>query len=816
MHAQYLARSRRVGDIMKRYWKLCLHFLQYQWREGLLFTLTLSILLGVGTLAAVNFFASSVKQEMDNRASELLGADWLIESSQALPYEAWDQKAHDLHLKTAHTLEFMSMVSANNQLQLGAIKAVNAGYPLRGQLKVQGDAVLQPGEVLLAPRLLPALNINIGDSLEIGVAKFKVVGVIDHEPDAGLAFMAMAPRVLMNLDDVAQTQLLGFGSRVEYRFLVSGTRQAIEQFANEVKPELTAQQEVTDNMSARPELVRPIESLLNFLSLTALIIFLLAALAMSLATKTYAEKQTDSTAILRCLGASKADIRAAYLSSLMVLSVIVSLMACLIGYSVCQMFIVLAARVWQIILPEPNIINTFILSLFTGIILVFSFAWPWLFNLQRVSPLRVLQRQLQAPMISSYFVYGSMIIALCVLWSFYQPFLLMIYAWGAILVTGSCFVLLTYLLLKIVARFKKIKMPWRLGLMQLTHAQGTSLMQVSVFAFALTIVFFFMLIRQDFVNMWENKFPPQTPNYFVINILPAQLSDVENFFSVHQKGVPQFYPMVRARLAAINDREINLQDYPKGDAPNMLRRDLNLSYADILGDKSEISVEEKMGKDLNLKIGDTLSFQAGPERFTVTIAEFRTVDWYSMRPNFYVISTPSVLAHFPTTYLGSFYLTKSDENFLNEIAKRFPNLTLLDVDQIISDLQNLVSQALIIIETLFFLVCLAVFLMLWVIIRTQADTREYVSVVLRTLGATKGQLLCGWLSEFAIIGLIAGFIAILFAQILSALVAIYVFDMVLTIHGLAIVLAPMIGALLYAGLGFLMLQKLENKHVTDL
>jgi putative ABC transport system permease protein len=811
---------------MKRYWKLSLHFLHYQWREGLLLTLTLSILMGVGTLAAVTFFASSVKQEMDNRASELLGADWLIESSQALPYEIWDQKAHDLNLKTAHTLEFMSMVSVNNQLQLGSIKAVNAGYPLRGQLQVQDhlntdpyliNTIPQIGEVWLAPRLLPALNINVGDSLEIGTEKFKVTRLLNHEPDAGLAFMAMAPRILMNLDDVAKTQLLGAGSRVEYRFLVSGSMQAIEQFANEIKPQLTPQQEVTDNMSSRPELVQPIESLLNFLSLTALIIFLLAALAMHLATRTYAEKQTDSTAILRCLGATKADIHAAYLSSLMVLSVVVSLIACLIGYGVCQIFVMLAARVWEIVLPAPNILGTFILSLFTGIILVFSFAWPWLLNLGRVSPLRVLQRQLQAPVISSYFIYGSMAIALCLLWSFYQPFLLMLYAWGAILITGGCFFLLTYFLLKCVGRLgEKIKMPWRLGLMQLTHAKGSSLVQVSVFAFALTIVFFFMLIRQDFINMWGNKFPPETPNYFVINILPTQLMDVENFFESHQKGVPVFYPMVRARLAAINDREINLSDYPKGDAPNMLRRDLNLSYADILDNKAMVSVEEKMGKELNLKIGDTLSFQAGPERFTVSIAQFRAVDWYSMRPNFYVISTPSVLAHLPTTYLGSFYLAKSDENFLNEIAKRFPNLTLLDVDQIMSDLQNLVSQALIIIETLFFLVCLAVFLMLWVIIRTQADTREFVSVVLRTLGATHGQLLRGWLSEFAIIGLIAGFIAVLFAQILSALVAIYVFDMVLTIHWLAIVLAPMIGALLYAGLGYLMLEKLENKHVTDL
>ncbi len=806
---------------MNRYWRMTLHFLHYQWRERLLLTLALSILIGVGTLACVNFFASSVKQEMDNRASALLGSDWLIESSESLPIEKWSLQAQDLNLQTAQTVEFLSMVSANNHLQLASIKAVNTGYPLRGQLQVRDsldaldhpiDSIPQPGEVWVAPRLLPVFNINIGDHVEIGASTFKVTRLLTHEPDAGLAFLAMAPRVLMNSLDLPNTQLLGFGSRVEYRFLVSGHKQAIEQFAAQIKPQLSAQQEVVDNMTSRPELVRPIDSLLNFLTLTALIIFLLAALAMSLATRTYAERQTDSTAILRCLGATQSDIRAAYLSSLLVLTVVVSLFACLLGYGVCRIFIYLAASVWQIVLPLPNLLDTFILSLFTGIILVFSFAWPWLLNLQRVSPLRVLQRQLQAPTVSSYFIYGSMIIALCVLWSFYQPLLLMIYAWLAIVLVGGCFAFLTYVALQWAAYLgRKLKMPWRLGLMQITHAKRASMMQVGVFSFALTIIFFFLLIRQDFVNTWAHKFPPHTPNYFVINILPEQLKDVESFFEAEKQVVPTFYPMIRARLTAINGRETSLADYPKGDAPNVLRRDLNLSYTDTLQD-SHISIEESMGKDLNLKVGDGLTFQAGPEQFTVTIANFRNVDWYSMQPNFYAITSKEVLVNLPTTYLGSFYLSKSDENFLNQIVMRFPNLTLLDVDDIIRNLQNLIMQALVIVEVLFFLVCLAVLLMLWVIAKTQADARAFVSAVLRTLGATRNQLLRGWLSEFAIIGLIAGTIAVIFAQVLSALVAKYIFTMEPAIHWMFLIWAPLLGLIIYTALGYLMLQKLLRAY----
>jgi putative ABC transport system permease protein len=821
---------------LKKIFWLALHFLRYQWRERLLLTLILSIFIGVGTLSAVNFFASSVKLAMDARTSALLGADWLVESSQPLPMNDWSARAAQLGLETGQTVEFLSMIARKDNLQLASVKAVNAGYPVRGQLQVRDtltsadyfiDNIPAEGEVWVAARLMPALHIAVGDVIEIGAAQFKVAKVLIQEPDTGLAFLAMAPRVLMNMADLPKTQVLDLGSRVEYRFLVGGQHDAITLFADEITPTLHAQEKVVNNMTSRPEVVQPVDSLLHFLTLTGLVIFMLSALAMALATRTYAEKQTDTTAILRCLGAQRRDMLIVYLSGLLILSLSISLLACLFGYGAAVAVMKLAIHWWEFVLPMPAIKPTVILALATGIILVLGFAWPWLLNLQNVSPLRVLQRQLSAPAASTYWVYGSMIVAFCLLWSIYQTPVLTAWMVLSVLMVLGCFAIMTYALLRWVAYLgKHIKMPWRLGLLQVTYDKRSSLMQIWVFAFVLTLIFFFMLVRQDFLHTWKNKLTKHAPNYFVINILTNQVNDIEHFFAAQAQRVPEFYPMVRARLTAMNDKPVSLEDYPAGNAPNMLRRDLNLSYSDTLDnktivsgepwdlsahDKALLSVEEKMAQELNLSIGDTITFEAGQTSFIGKIANIRHVDWYSMQPNFYVITTPGLLLDFPRTYLGSFYLPKSDEAFLNQLAAQFPNLTVIDVDAILSSMQDLITQALVVVEVLFFMVCIAALLVLIVIQRTASDTRAYISAVLRTLGASKDQLMRGWLSEFAILGFLAASIAIILAQILSMMVSHYILALTPEINWLALLLAPLVGMVIYVILGLVTLRRLMKK-----
>lgn len=820
-----------------RLW-LMLHFIRYQWRERLLTTVMIAILIGVGALSGVNFFGSSVKQMMDERSSALLGADWLVESSQVLPIDDWSVRAADLGLESAETVEFLSMVAAGDHLQLASIKAVDEGYPLRGQLQIRDtidgsdhftDEVPKQNEVWVAARLLPALHLQIGDSIEIGAAKFKITRALVQEPDAGLAFLALAPRVMMNVADLPQTQVIDAGSRVEYRFLVGGNHADVTLLAEEISPELHAQDKIINNMNARPEVVQPIDSLLHFLTLTALIIFLLSALAIALATRTYASRQTDSTAILRCLGAVKRDMLMVYFSSLLTLAVIFSALACALGFGIAYAFMQLAAHWWQVALPMPMIQNTVLVAFASGIILVLGFAWPWLLNLQNVSPLRVLQRQLPPPAASSYWVYGSMTLAFILLWSLYQTPVLTGWMAFSVVIILAAITGLIYGLLQLARYFgKNLAMPWRLGVMQATYEKRNSLMQIGIFTFVLTLVFFFLLMRQDFLFTWKNKLPPEAPNYFVINLLPNQISDVEHFFAQNEQTVPTFYPMVRARITMLNEKTVSLEDYPKGDAPNMLRRDLNLSYSEALNaktivqgknwdlsayDSALLSVEEKMAQELNLHLGDTITFQAGVTTFTGKIANIRHVDWYSMQPNFYVITTPGLLVDFPTTYLGSFYLPKTHEDFLNQLAAQFPNLTLIDVDAIISNMQAMIVQALVIIEVLFMLVCLASLLVLLVIQRTQTDNRAYISAVLRTLGAGKDQLIRGFLSEFAVIGLLSGMIAITLAQSMAFWMSRDLLALTPQLNGLFILSAPIASMLLYVLLGSLVLRGLMREVV---
>ncbi|HLF67534.1 MAG TPA: FtsX-like permease family protein, partial [Gammaproteobacteria bacterium] len=715
---------------MKQSLWLVLHFFCYQWRERLLLTLALAIFMGVGMLSAVNFFASSTQQAMNAQTSALLGADWIVDSTVPIPSEEWSIRAADLGLESTETVEFLTMAASSDHLQLAAIKAIDEAYPLRGQLKIRNtegdyftDNIPGSGEVWVDPRLLAALATQVGESLEIGAITLTIGGILLQEPDTGLAFLAMAPRILMNVADLPNTQVLDLGSRVEYRFLVSGEKSSVQQLAAELKPLLTAQQTVTDNMTTHPEVVQPVDQLLHFLTVSALIIFVLAATAMALATRTYAQRQTDSTAILRCLGATRRDMQIVYLSSLLLLSITASLFACVLGYALAQGLIYFAATHWQVLLPAPLIKETIVIALITGIVLVLGFAWPWLLNLQNVSPLRVLQRQLPAPRLATYWIYGGMVLAFSVIWSVYQTPLLTISMLFFVSIALVCFALMTYGLLRLLGLWgQRLPMPWRLGVLQMMHDQRSALMQLWVYSLVLTLAFFFILVRQDFIYAWKNKFPADAPNYFVINILPDQVTPLEQFFASQQQLIPTFYPMVRARVIKINDHIVSINDYPAGDVPNMIRRDLNLSFSDQLDnktiaqgeawdlsayDRAQLSVEAKMAKDLGLKLGDQLSFLAGVVTFTGEIANIRDVDWYSMQPNFYVITTPGLIIDLPRTYLGSFYLPAAQEALLNDMITAFPNLTVLDVDAIIHSTRNVINQALIVIEVLFFMVMLA-------------------------------------------------------------------------------------------------------------
>ena len=202
------------------------------WRElkrGELWVIAFALCLAVFTVVSLSGITESVRSALAQRSANFIAADKILRSS--LPFnEAIFEKAAALDVKSAKQIQFSTMVFAGNEMQLVSVKAVSASYPLRGTLILReneaADAAVvktfNQGEVFLEPRLLQLLQINPGDTIEVGVSKLKVSGVIAEEPDAPLSVFGNAPRLLMHVDDVAATEVIQPGSRISYRYQFAG------------------------------------------------------------------------------------------------------------------------------------------------------------------------------------------------------------------------------------------------------------------------------------------------------------------------------------------------------------------------------------------------------------------------------------------------------------------------------------------------------------------------------------------------------------------------------------------------------------------
>ncbi|MGA0884240.1 MAG: ABC transporter permease, partial [Candidatus Nanopelagicales bacterium] len=276
--------------------------------------------MSVASLSSVAYLADRMQRAFERDAKQLIASDALIQSDQALP-ALFAKEAQSRGLKIAQTIVFPTMSSVPQQSKLVALKAVTEAYPLRGSLKVSVDGVAkglpvksipERGTVWVDPALLPSLNAKVGDLLSLGQSKFKIAGVITQELDKGAGFLNFAPRVMMRESELAATQLIGFGSRVTYRFLIAGSESGVSDYVAWANQQIADQKlrgvkvEGVDN--AQPLMRSTLDRAEKFLSLVAMLTAMIAAVAMALASKRYISKQSNPAAIWKCLGAKKSQI----------------------------------------------------------------------------------------------------------------------------------------------------------------------------------------------------------------------------------------------------------------------------------------------------------------------------------------------------------------------------------------------------------------------------------------------------------------------------------------------------------------------------
>lgn len=780
--------------------RLATRFLLREWRAGEIRVLLLAIALAVASLTAVAFFGDRVGQALGREANTLLAADLALESDHPLA-ESFAEEARRRGLSVASSAALLSMALAGDRNLLVGVKGVETGYPLRGKLRIartlfaEGaptDDLPGPGQAWLDSRAASQLGVTVGGEVELGAARFKVAAILTFEGERGGNFLALAPRVMIAAGELARTGLIQPGSRVVHRLLIAGEDARVAAFRAWSEPLLTRGEKLEDVRDARPELRQILDKARRYLGLAAVLTVVLAAAAAHMSLRRYVQRHFDQYALMRCFGASQRRLLSLYFLQLTGLGLAAGLLGALLGWFTQLALANLLGSVLRLGLPAASW-QPFGLGLLAGVALLLAFALPPLLRLARVPTLRVLRRDLGPPQGGALFAHllGLGLIAGLIFWQAGETRLALIVGGGVLAVMALAAGLIQALLWPLARLARHLPPGPRLGLLGLRQRGWETTLQAMALSLGLLALLLLTLVRGDLLDAWRNQIPEGAPNRFIINIQPEQVAPVRDWLTNHGIAGVTLYPMIRARLIAIDGRVVRPDDYPEDRARRLAEREFNLSeLADLPPDNQLLAghwwqpgqgngftVEEGIAKTLDIKLGDRLEFDVGGLPLSGRVDSLRKVEWDSFRVNFFVATPPDALAAMPKSYITSFHLPSERGATLAGLVAAFPNLTVIDVAQVMNELRGLsdrVSQA---VQLVFlFSLGVGVLVMLAALYSRRAERAREIGLW-RTLGASRQTLRAALASELALLGLLAGLVASGAASVLAWVLARQVFDL---------------------------------------
>jgi putative ABC transport system permease protein len=814
-------------------------------------------------------------------ARQLLGGDVVVVSDQATPAHIM-QRAKADGLQGVTTLSFPTMARGQSQSgaesnsRLVALKAAEVGYPLRGELKVASSlaqaqlalnndttgndntgsnksatektaTIPATGEVWIEAAGLEALGLDVGDSVWLGSSRLRISRVLVHEPDRGAGFMNFAPRVLMNTADLEATALVQPASRVTWRYAVVGTDSATKNFlawaeAESKKPEVRGVR-VESLEAGRPEMRQTLDRAGKFLNLVALLAALLSAVAVALAARAFAARHLDDCAMLRVLGLSQRHIALSYTAEFVWVGSFASVVGLALGYAVHLVFVALLKGLVDTALPAPSVWPV-VYGLGTGLTLLLAFGLPPVLQLASVPALRVMRRdvgELKATTLSVWALGLTGFAVLLIAVSRDLKLGLMVVGGfaGAVLLFAGMAWLAVYVLRRTVVEGSAP--PWlMLATRQISARPVYAMVQVSALAVGLLALALLVLLRTDLISSWRNATPVDAPNRFVINIQPNQ---AEPFLqTLREAGVNKldWYPMIRARLVAVNGNTVTPDSYTEERAQRLVDREFNVSFNatepehnTVVGgtwkteEANALSIEEGIAKTLKLKLGDSLRFDMAGVLHEARITSVRRVDWASMRANFFVmypVSRMTTNAGFdvPTTYIAAFRAPqraaatdKPAPTFDNQLINRFPNVTNVDMGATLNQVQSVLGQVVSAVEFLFLFTLAAGLVVLFAAVTATREERAREYAVLRALGASNQLLANVQRAELAGIGALAGLLATSVAMLMGWGLARFAFEFEWTASPWVPLLGAVVGALLALAAGWWGLRDVLRRPVVQ-
>lgn len=777
------------------------------WRAGELRFLLVALIIAVAALASVGFFVDRLRTGLNQNAHQLLGADLVIATDSPINPE-WINEARKRGLTIAQTVVTSSMAQTGEgdaaQSKLASLKAVSEGYPLRGNLKISSNDPLNAmptrdipsqGTVWLDPALLDGLHLHVGDKLQLGDKFFRIDKTIQSEPDRGAAFANFAPRVMLNLRDLAETKLIRYGSRVTYRLLVAGASQQIIAFQgwvqNAIDTNAIKGTRLESLETGRPEMRATLDRAEQFLSLVGLLSAMLAAVAVAMAARRFMLRHLDACAMLRCLGLQQSEVLRLFLIEFALVGLVGSAIGVVIGFAAHFVLLKWLGNLVSTTLPPASFMPAF-QGMLTGLLLLLGFALPPILQLRNVPHNRVLRRDtdIAQPAALATYVLGLATFIGLMLWQAGNVKLGLLTA-GGFLAALLLFALAGWMCLRGVRHLRgSVNHPsWRFALTALQRRPGATVVQIVALALGLMALLLLTIVRSDLVNAWQQATPANAPNQFVLNIQPDQLQSVTTLLTSSGVNAPQLFPMIRGRLIQINQTPLTDNSYVDDRAKRLVDREFNLSTMRDLPAENKIvagkwfddsqpaaSVEQGLADTLHLKLGDRLVFDIAGQRIEAPITSLRKLDWGSMRVNFFVVLNPKLMADTPQSWITAIHLPLQQTSLVNHLVRDFPNLTVIDVGSVLKQIQDVIDQVVVAVEFLFLFTLASGLLVLYAALAGSNTLRTREAALLRALGATRKQLSQAQWIEFALVGAVAGFLAAAGATAVGWSLAHYVFN----------------------------------------
>ena len=769
------------------------------WRDlksGELSVLLLALTVASASLTAVGFFTNRITQAVRAQAGEVLAADLRLESSHPLP-ERYFQAAKEQGLATAQIWSFPTAVYNGAASQLVSIQAVTNAYPLRGRLRIADTPfgvarpttlIPNPGDTWVDARAMAQLSLGVGDSVRIGESALRITQVLDYRPDQGTGFVSLAPALLMNRSDIEATQLIQPGSRVNYAVLFAGPPTAVSGFRDWLIANKGAGERLRDVEDSSRQLTAAIDRASRFLSLASLASVLLGAVAVAMGARRYVARHIDAVALMKCMGAAQGFVLAVSVVELALLAAAAVAVGAATGFLAQQGIAWLLRDLIRTDLPSASL-APLLLAFVTVTAMLIGFALPPLLQLKNTPPARVLRKTVTAPPLRYGVSYLLAIAALvAILWVLVRDTELVFTVLAGVVLVGAALALAGAVLVRLTGRLRGgVGVAWRYGLANVSRRGGSSVVQIVAFGLGLMVLLVLAVVRGDLLADWRHSLANDVPNNFLINIRPEERGPLQDYLSAHHLGNAPMYPMIRARMTAINDIPAEQLKFKEDSGRNFLEREQNLTWsADLMPDnqliegrwwsaadrgKPLVSISSEYQEALHLRPGDRLRFDIAGETLDVEVVSVRKIRWDSFRPNFFLVFPPGLLDGTAGTYMTSIYLTPAERPALLGLVRRFPTVSVFDVDAILRQIREIMDRASLAVQYVFLFTLAAGVVVLLAAVQSTRDERRYESAMLRTLGASRTTVLQGIAAEFCALGFLAGILASSGASVIGMVLA---------------------------------------------